>query len=61
MSQFQLPGGTRLWAEGTDNEKIAIHLGKEVIFEQTGTAEMGDIQFDKQGALEVKIDRKSVV
>lgn len=60
MSQFQLPGGTRLWAEGTDNEKIAIHLGKEVIFEQTGTAEMGDIQFDKQGALEVKIlDRPS--
>ena len=36
MSQFQLPDGTRLWAEGYDNEKIAIHLRNEIELEQWG-------------------------
>ncbi len=65
MSQFQLPSGTRLWAEENDNnEKIAIHLGKEVVLEQWGSTDAGgktaDIELDKQGVVEVRlIDRPS--
>ena len=64
MSQFQLLDGTRLWAEGFENEKIAIHLGKEIVLEQWGATDVdgktADIQLDKQGALEVRIiDRPS--
>jgi hypothetical protein len=64
MSQFRLPNGTRLWAEGNDNEKIAIHLGKEIVLEQWGQTDVdgktADIQLDKQGAVEVRvIDRPS--
>src|SRR5947208_2366787 len=64
MSQFQLPDGTRLWAEGFDNEKIAIHLGKEIVLEQWGSTDAegktAAIQLDKKGAVEVRlIDRPS--
>ena len=64
MSQFQLPDGTRLWAEQYDNEKIAIHLGKEIVLEQWGVTDVdgatADIQPDKQGAVEIRlIDRPS--
>jgi len=64
MSQFQLLDGTRLWAEGFDNEKIAIHLNKEIVLEQWGSTgadgKTADIQLDKQGAVEVRvIDRPS--
>ncbi len=64
MSQFQLLDGTRLWAEGFENEKIAIHLGKEIVLEQWGSTgadgKTADIQLDKQGAVEVRlIDRPS--
>ena len=65
MSQFQLPDGTRLFAEEHDtNEKIAIHLGKEIVLEQWGSTDAGgktaDIELDKQGVVEVRlIDRPS--
>ena len=64
MSQFQLLDGTRLWAEGFENEKIAIHRDKEIILEQWGSTDAegktADIQLDKQGAVEVRIiDRPS--
>ena len=32
--QFQLPDGTRLWAQEFENEKIAIHLRNEIGLEQ---------------------------
>ena len=64
MSQFQLPDGTRLWAEGYDNEKIAIHLRNEIELEQWGSTDWegktADIQVDKQGVVEIRlIDRPS--
>jgi hypothetical protein len=64
MSQFQLPDGTRLWAQGYDNEKIAIHLGNEIELEQWGSTDVhgntADIQLDKQGAVKIRlIDRPS--
>jgi hypothetical protein len=37
MSHFQLADGTRLWAREFENEKIAIHLGKEVELLQWGS------------------------
>lgn len=59
MSQFQLPDGTRLWAERFDNEKIAIHLGKEIVLEQWGVTDVdgatADIQPDKQGVVEIRL------
>ena len=59
MSQFQLRDGTRLWAEQYDNEKIAIHLGQEIVLEQWGPTDVdgktADIQLDKQGAVEVRV------
>jgi hypothetical protein len=64
VSQFQLPDGTRLWAEGYENEKIAIHLRNEIELEQWGPTDYegkaADIQPDKQGAVEIRlIDRPS--
>ena len=64
VSQFQLPDGTRLWAEGYENEKIAIHLRNEIELEQWGATDYegktADIQPDKQGAVEIRlIDRPS--
>ena len=64
LSQFQLPDGTRLWAEGYENEKIAIHLRNEIELEQWGSTDVdgktADIQLDKQGAVEIRlIDRPS--
>jgi hypothetical protein len=64
VSQFQLPDGTRLWAERSDNEKIAIHLGNEIKLEQWGMTDKdgktADIQPDKQGVVEIRIiDRPS--
>lgn len=59
LSQFQLPDGTRLWAEQYENEKIAIHLNKEIILEQWGvtnaSGETADIQPDKPGTLDIRI------
>lgn len=59
MSQFQLPDGTRLWAEGYDNEKIAIHLHNEIELEQWGVTDLdgktADIQPDKQGIVEIRV------
>ena len=64
MSQFQLPDGTRLWAQEFENEKIAIHLRNEIELEQWGSTDVdgktADIQLDKQGAVEIRlIDRPS--
>jgi hypothetical protein len=64
VSQFQLPDGPRLWAEGYENEKIAIHLRNEIELEQWGPTDVegktADIQLDKQGAVEIRlIDRPS--
>jgi hypothetical protein len=66
MSQFQLPDGTRLWAERYENEKIAIHLGKEIELEQWGSTDWegktADIELDKKGAVEIRlINRPSSV
>ena len=59
MSQFQLPDGTRLWAEEYQNEKIAIHLRNEIELEQWGSTDVygktADIQLDKQGAVEIRL------
>jgi hypothetical protein len=59
VSQFQLPDGTRLWAQDYDNEKIAIHLGNEIELEQWGSTDVdgktADIQLDKQGAVEIRL------
>jgi hypothetical protein len=59
VSQFQLPDGTRLWAQDYDNEKIAIHLGNEIELEQWGSTDVdgktADIQQDKQGAVEIRL------
>ncbi len=62
MSPFQLPDGTRLWAEvwGEENrnEKIAIHLGNEIELEQRGLTDLSgnlaDIQVDKAGIVQVR-------
>jgi hypothetical protein len=64
VSHFQLPDGTRLWAQGFENEKIAIHLGKEGELEQWGSTDANgktaDIHLDREGAVEVRlIDRPS--
>jgi hypothetical protein len=51
VSQFQLPDGTRVWAEGYDNEKIAIRLRNEIELEQWGSTDWegktADIQVNK--------------
>ena len=61
MSQFQLPDGTRLWAERYENEKITIHLGNEIELEQWGSTDAegktADIQPDKQGVVEIQAYR----
>jgi hypothetical protein len=62
VSQFQFPDRTRLCAERYDNEKIAIHLRKEIELEQRAVTDVAgktaDIHLDKQGAVEIRlIDR----
>ncbi|MCC2676262.1 MAG: uncharacterized protein K0R58_3209 [Ramlibacter sp.] len=64
MSHFQLPDGTRLWAWGHENEKIAIHLDQEIELEQSGSTDAfgktADVEVDKEGVVEVRlIDRPS--
>ncbi|HEX2885637.1 hypothetical protein [Vineibacter terrae] len=59
MSQFQLPDGTRLWADGFKNEKIAIHLGNEVELEQWGSTDAEGktpaIRLDKEDAVQLRL------
>jgi hypothetical protein len=67
MSHFQLPDGTRLWArdfKSAKDERIAIHLNKEIELEQWGSTlafgETPKIRLDKEGVVELRIiDRPS--
>src|SRR5262245_28865275 len=63
MSQFQLPDGTRLfaetWGDEERNEKIAIHLGVEIELEQSCLTDLSgnlaDIQVDKPGIVQIRL------
>lgn len=59
MSHFQIPDGTRLFAEEDRNEKIAIHLGNEIELEHVSHTDalgrMAPIQLDKPGVVELRL------
>ena len=59
MTHFQAPDGMRLWTRESAEEKIAIHIGKEVVLEQWGSTDAAGksprIQLDKEGVVELNL------